>query len=79
MVVAAGTPEEVARAEARYLTADYLSGRSRIEVPAQRRKPGRGSLKLTGASENNLQNVTVEIPIGTLTVVTGVSGRARAP
>ena len=39
----------------------------------QRRKPGRGSLKLTGARENNLQNVTVGIPIGTLTVVTGVS------
>ena len=77
MVVAAGTPEEVAHAEGS-LTADYLSGRRRIEVPTQRRKPGRGSLKLTGARENNLQNVTVEIPIGTLTVVTGVSGSGKS-
>ncbi len=77
MVVAAGTPEEVAHTEGS-LTADYLSGRRRIEVPTQRRKPGRGSLKLTGARENNLQNVTVEIPIGTLTVVTGVSGSGKS-
>ena len=76
-VVAAGTPEEVARAEGS-LTADYLSGRRRIEVPSARRKPRRGALKLTGATENNLKNVTLEVPFGTLTVVTGVSGSGKS-
>ena len=60
------------------LTADYLSGRRRIEVPEKRRKPRRGSLKLTGATENNLHNVTLEVPFGTLTVVTGVSGSGKS-
>ncbi len=76
-VVAAGTPEEVARAEGS-LTADYLSGRRAIEVPKTRRNPRRGSLKMTGATENNLQNVTLEVPLGTLTVVTGVSGSGKS-
>ena len=76
-VVAAGTPEEIMHAERSY-TADYLSGRRRIEVPAVRRHPGRGVLKMTGAKENNLKNVTVEIPIGTFTVVTGVSGSGKS-
>ena len=76
-VVAAGTPEEVMRTEGS-LTADYLSGRRAIEVPETRRKPRRGSLKLTGATENNLKNVTLEIPFGTLTVVTGVSGSGKS-
>ena len=76
-VVAAGTPEEVARAEGS-LTADYLSGRRAIEVPKTRRNPRRGSLKMTGATENNLRNVTLEVPLGTLTVVTGVSGSGKS-
>ncbi len=76
-VVAAGTPEEIMQAEGS-LTADYLSGRRRIAVPEARRKPGRGTLKMTGAKENNLQNVTLEVPIGTLTVVTGVSGSGKS-
>ena len=59
-VVAAGAPDQVAAAEGSF-TADYLSGRRRIEVPAERRRPRRGSVKLTGASENNLKNVTVEV------------------
>ena len=56
----------------------YMSGRRRIEVPEKRRKPRRGSLKLTGATENNLHNVTLEVPFGTLTVVTGVSGSGKS-
>ena len=76
-VVAAGTPEQVAAATGSF-TADYLSGRRRIEAPAQRRRPGRGSVKLEGASENNLKNVSVEVEIGTLTVVTGVSGSGKS-
>ncbi len=70
-MVAAGTPDEVAGAEGSF-TADYLSGRRRIEVPefaiAQR-----GAIKLTGACENNLKNVSISVELGTLTVVTGVS------
>ena len=77
VVIAAGTPAEVMAAEGS-ITADYLAGRRRIEVPAERRRPGRGSVKMTGASENNLNNVTLEVPIGTLTVVTGVSGSGKS-
>ena len=77
IVVAAGTPEEVAATEGS-LTADYLSGSRVIAVPQQRRKPKRGCLKLTGASENNLNNVTLSVPFGTLTVVTGVSGSGKS-
>lgn len=76
-VVAAGTPDEVAATEGSF-TADYLSGRRLIAVPAERRRPKRGSVKLTGASENNLKNVTVQVEIGTLTVVTGVSGSGKS-
>ena len=77
VVIAAGTPAEVMAAEGS-ITADYLARRRRIEVPAERRRPGRGSVKMTGASENNLNNVTLEVPIGTLTVVTGVSGSGKS-
>ena len=76
-VVAAGTPEQVAAAEGSY-TADYLSGRRAIAVPLQRRRPKRGSVKLAGAKENNLKNVSIEIELGTLTVVTGVSGSGKS-
>ncbi|MEC4272601.1 excinuclease ABC subunit UvrA [Adlercreutzia sp. R25] len=76
-VIAAGTPAEVMATEGS-ITADYLSGRRRIAVPAERRHPKRGSLKMTGATENNLQNVTLEVPIGTLTVITGVSGSGKS-
>ena len=76
-VVAAGTPEELMGMEGS-LTADYLNGRKCIPVPRERRKPGRGCIKLTGARENNLKNVTLEIPIGTLTLITGVSGSGKS-
>ncbi len=76
-VIAAGTPAQIMKAKGSF-TADYLSGRRAIEVPEKRRKPRRGKVKMTGASENNLQNVTLEVPIGTLTVVTGVSGSGKS-
>ncbi len=76
-VVACGTPAKVAKAKGS-ITADYLSGRRLIPVPAERRNPGRGTVVLTGASENNLKNLSVEIEIGTLTVVTGVSGSGKS-
>ncbi|NGM16676.1 excinuclease ABC subunit UvrA [Eggerthellaceae bacterium zg-893] len=76
-VVAIGTPEEVANTEGS-LTADYLSGRREIAIPKTRRAPGRGSLVLAGATENNLKSVDVSIPFGTLTVVTGVSGSGKS-
>ncbi len=76
-VVACGTPEEV-MASPKSLTGAYLSGRKRIEVPAQRR-PGNGQrLVVRGAAENNLRNIDVEIPLGTFTCVTGVSGSGKS-
>ena len=56
----------------------YLTGRSMIRLPEQRRKPKRGCLKITGASANNLKNVTAKIEFGTFTVVTGVSGSGKS-
>ena len=76
-VVAVGPPETIAQCE-ESVTGDYLSGRKAIAVPEQRRKPGRGCVRLVGASENNLKDLTVEIEIGTLTVVTGVSGSGKS-
>ena len=76
-VVAAGTPKQVERTKGS-LTADYLSGRKSVPVPQKRRGDERGYLELTGASENNLQSVDVAIPLGTLTVVTGVSGSGKS-
>ena len=76
-VVAAGTPSQVMATEGS-LTADYLSGRRVIPVPEQRRDPKKGTLTLTGATENNLKNVTLKVPLGTLTVVTGVSGSGKS-
>ncbi len=76
-VVAAGTPEEVANTQGS-LTADYLSGRRAIEIPQERRKPNRGALELLGAKANNLKNVNFSVPLGTLSVVTGVSGSGKS-
>ena len=76
-VVACGTPKQVMKAK-NSLTADYLSGRRCIPIPPERRHPGRGSVVMTGATENNLKSVTLEVPIGTLSVVTGVSGSGKS-
>lgn len=76
-ITAIGTPEEVMRTPGS-MTGEYLCGKRRIVLPEKRRAPRRGKLKLTGAKENNLNNVTLEVPIGTLTVVTGVSGSGKS-
>ena len=76
-VVAAGTPAEVMANEAS-LTGQYLSGKKKIEVPKKRRKGTGQFLKVVGASENNLKNVTVDIPLGVMTCVTGVSGSGKS-
>ena len=77
-VVAQGTLAQV-MAEPRSLTGQYLSGRRRIAVPAQRHPPNRKMLlRLLGARGNNLQDVDLEIPAGLLTCVTGVSGSGKS-
>ena len=76
-VVAVGTPEQIA-ACANSVTGQYLSGAKKVPVPAQRRNPQRGCITLSGARENNLDNVSIQVEIGTLTVVTGVSGSGKS-
>ena len=76
-VVAAGTPEEVMDTPGS-VTGDYLSGRKKIPVPAQRRSGNGHWLKVFGAAENNLRHVDVAIPLGTFTCVTGVSGSGKS-
>ena len=76
-VVAMGTPEEVMR-HPDSITGKYLSGRLKIEIPEKRRKGNKKKLEIVGAKENNLKNVSVKIPLGTLCVVTGVSGSGKS-
>ena len=76
-VVAQGTPEEVAQDE-HSITGQYLSGRKHIPVPASRRKGNGLFLEVRGAKEHNLKNINVKIPLGTLTIVTGVSGSGKS-
>ena len=76
-VVAAGTPREIEACPAS-LTGAYLTGRKMIDLPAERRNPERGAVTLAGATANNLKDVSIEVPIGTLTVVTGVSGSGKS-
>ncbi len=76
-VVACGTPEEIKKNE-NSLTGKYLSGKLKIEVPKERRKPSDKWLKIIGASEHNLKNINVEIPLGLFVCVTGVSGSGKS-
>ena len=76
-VVAAGTPEEIMKNE-KSITGQYLSGKKCIEIPTKRRKGNGKFLKVKGAKEHNLKNIDVDIPLGTLTVVTGVSGSGKS-
>jgi excinuclease ABC subunit A len=75
-IVAAGTPEEILALGSE--TAQYLSGKKRIAVPAQRRAGNGKKLALSGVSGNNLKSVSVTVPLGKLIVVTGVSGSGKS-
>ncbi|MHB2166273.1 excinuclease ABC subunit UvrA [Alsobacter sp. R-9] len=77
-IVAQGTPQEIL-ADKRSLTGRYLKGDLAVPVPPKRRKPQKGRmLRITGARGNNLKGVTAEIPLGTFTCVTGVSGGGKS-
>ncbi|MCB0838845.1 MAG: excinuclease ABC subunit UvrA, partial [Bacteroidetes bacterium] len=75
-IVAQGTPEEVLATPCP--TADYLSNRRQIEIPAERRKSKDLFLRLKGATGNNLKSVDLELPLGVFTCVTGVSGSGKS-
>jgi len=72
-IVAAGTPKQIMRNKGS-VTGRYLSGQDRIDIPSKRRKPGNHRITIKEASENNLKAITVDIPLGLLVTVTGVSG-----
>ncbi|MGQ3116906.1 MAG: excinuclease ABC subunit UvrA [Hydrogenophaga sp.] len=77
-IMSQGTPAQVA-ADPNSLTGRYLSGAARIEVPKERHKPAEGArLRIVNARGNNLKGVTVEIPVGLFTCVTGVSGSGKS-
>jgi excinuclease ABC subunit A len=75
-IVAHGTPMQILQSNS--LTADYLTGKKKIAVPKERREGNSKVLKITGASGHNLQNVSVEFPLGKLICVTGVSGSGKS-
>ena len=76
-VVAAGTLEEIMKND-KSITAQYLTGKKKIEVPKERRQGNGNKITVKGAKENNLKNVNVSFPLGTLTMVTGVSGSGKS-
>jgi excinuclease ABC subunit A len=76
-IVAQGTPAEI-QATPGSLTGDYLAGRRSIPTPGKRRPPGPRALVLTGCREHNLKDVTLRLPLGVFTVVTGVSGSGKS-
>lgn len=76
-VVAAGTPEEVAKVEGS-VTGQYLAGKLTIPVPEKRRKGNGKFIEIDGCSKNNLKNIDVRIPLGKMSVITGVSGSGKS-
>ncbi len=77
MIVAQGTPKEVMENN-NSITGQYLSGKKYIEIPKKRRKGTGKKISIIGAKENNLKNINVDIPLGTLTCITGVSGSGKS-
>lgn len=75
-IIAQGTAQQIMKNK-KSITGAYLSGRIKIPVPAERRKPA-GWMKVIGARENNLKNIDVDIPLGVFTCVTGVSGSGKS-
>ena len=76
-IIAAGPVEEIMACK-ESITGQYLTGKEKVELPAERRKGNGKFIKIKGAKENNLKNVNVDIPLGTLTMVTGVSGSGKS-
>ena len=76
-VIACGTPEEVMKNKDS-LTGKYLTGEFKIDIPEKRRIGNKKYLEIKGAKENNLKNINVKIPLGTMTCVTGVSGSGKS-
>ncbi|MGG7097362.1 excinuclease ABC subunit UvrA [Clostridium sardiniense] len=76
-IVAAGPMEEIKKCK-ESITAQYLTGEKKIEVPSERRKGNGNKITVSKAKENNLKNVTVDFPLGMLTMVTGVSGSGKS-
>ncbi len=75
-IVAEGTPKEVLKSNS--ITAQYINNKAQIELPAERRKGNGKKLVLKGATGNNLKNVSITVPLGTFTCVTGVSGSGKS-
>lgn len=71
-----GNPKDITKANT--ITADYITGKRKIEIPTERRKGNGKSIVLKGATGNNLKNVTLEIPLGKLVVVSGISGSGKS-
>ncbi|WP_416198453.1 MAG: excinuclease ABC subunit UvrA [Sporanaerobacter sp.] len=76
-IVAEGTVEDIKKSK-ESITGQYLSGRKKIEVPENRRKPNGKWIEIVGASENNLKNIDAKIPLGVFTCITGVSGSGKS-
>jgi excinuclease ABC subunit A len=75
-IISKGTPKELLKEDT--ITAQYLNGKMKIEVPKVRREGNGKSIKLSGATGNNLKNVSIEIPLGKLVCITGVSGSGKS-
>lgn len=75
-IISCGTPKELLKEDT--ITAQYLNGKMKLEIPKERRAGNGKSIKLSGATGNNLKNVTIEIPLGKLVCVTGVSGSGKS-
>jgi excinuclease ABC subunit A len=76
-VIAEGTPKQIL-AHPKSLTGQYLSGRKRVEIPEERREGNGKSLRIVGASANNLKGIDVSVPLGKLVCITGVSGSGKS-